>query len=208
MRLKHLSGGNFLMSAQTYNALFTVHGVHHDLPVRHPRPARRVRQLLHAHPHRRARRRLPRLNLLSWYFFLAGACLALLSLFTGHGAPDTGWTFYVPFSIKTGTNVTLAVFAAFVLGFSSMLTGLNFITTIHRMRAPGMTWHRMPLFVWSLYATGWIQVLATPIIGHHLGAGHPGTLLQHRRLRPGQGRRPAALPAHVLDLLPSRRCTS
>ncbi len=78
----------------------------------------------------------PRLNLFSWYFFIAGAVIALLSLFTGGGPPDTGWTFYVPFSIKTGTNVTLAVFGAFVLGFSSMLTGINFITTIHRMRAP------------------------------------------------------------------------
>ena len=90
--------------------------------------------------------------------------IALTSLFTGGGPPDTGWTFYVPFSLKTGTNVTLAVFGAFILGFSSMLTGINFITTIHRLRAPGMTWFRMPLFPWALYATGWIQVLATPIL--------------------------------------------
>jgi cytochrome c oxidase subunit 1 len=107
----------------------------------------------------------PRLNLTSWYFFVAGALLAVLSLVTGGGPPDTGWTFYAPFSIQTGTNVTLAVLAAFVLGFSSILTGLNFITTVHRLRAPGMTWHRMPLFPWALYATGWVQVLATPIIG-------------------------------------------
>jgi len=106
----------------------------------------------------------PRLNLASWYFFMAGALLAVLSLFTGGGPPDTGWSFYAPFSIKTGTNVTLAVFAAFVLGFSSMLTGINFITTIHRLRAPGMTWFRMPLFAWALYSTSWIQILATPII--------------------------------------------
>jgi cytochrome c oxidase subunit 1 len=66
--------------------------------------------------------------------------------------------------LRTGTNVSLAVFAAFVLGFSSMLTGINFVTTIHRLRAPGMTWHRMPLFPWSLYATGWVQILATPIV--------------------------------------------
>ena len=96
---------------------------------------------------------------------MTGAALAITSLFTGNGPPDTGWTFYAPYSIRTGTNVSLAVFAAFVLGFSSILTGLNFITTIHRLRAPGMTWHRMPLFVWSLYATAWVQILATPIIG-------------------------------------------
>jgi cytochrome c oxidase subunit 1 len=86
------------------------------------------------------------------------------ALFTGGGPPDTGWSFYTPFSLRTGTNVTLALFGVFVLGFSSMLTGINFITTIHRLRAPGMTWFRMPLFPWSLYATGWIQVLATPIL--------------------------------------------
>jgi cytochrome c oxidase subunit I len=86
-------------------------------------------------------------------------------MFTGNGPPDTGWTFYAPYSLRSGTNVILGVFAAFVLGFSSILTGLNFITTIHRLRAPGMNWHRMPLFVWSLYGTAWIQVLATPIIG-------------------------------------------
>jgi cytochrome c oxidase subunit 1 len=106
----------------------------------------------------------PRLNLYSWYFFIAGALVALLSLVTGGGPADTGWTFYVPFSLKTGTNVTMAVFGAFILGFSSMLTGINFITTIHRMRCPGMTFMRMPLFPWALYATGWIQVLATPIL--------------------------------------------
>ena len=95
---------------------------------------------------------------------MAGAVLAVLSMFTGGGPPDTGWTFYAPYSLRTGTNVSLAVFAAFLLGFSSILTGINFVTTIHRLRAPGMTWHRMPLFPWSLYATGWVQILATPII--------------------------------------------
>jgi cytochrome c oxidase subunit 1 len=107
----------------------------------------------------------PRLNLFSWWIFLIGSILAVLSQFAGSGPPDTGWTFYAPYSTESGTNVIAAVFAAFVLGFSSILTGLNFIVTIHRMRAPGMTWFRMPLFPWSLYATAWIQVLATPIVG-------------------------------------------
>jgi cytochrome c oxidase subunit 1 len=107
----------------------------------------------------------PRLNLLSWYLYITGAVLALISLFAGGGPPDTGWTFYAPYSLETGTNVSIAVLAAFVLGFSSILTGLNFITTMHRLRAPGMGWFRMPLFPWSLYATGWVQVLATPVVG-------------------------------------------
>jgi cytochrome c oxidase subunit 1 len=102
---------------------------------------------------------------MSWYCYMIGATLAITSLFTGGGPPDTGWTFYAPYSLETGTNVSLAVFAAFVIGISSILTGLNFVTTIHRMRAPGMGWFRMPLFVWAIYATAWIQILATPVIG-------------------------------------------
>jgi cytochrome c oxidase subunit 1 len=165
MRLEQWTMGRTLMSAQTYNALFTVHGVimifmfvvpglpavfgNFFLPI-----------LIGARDVA-----FPRLNLASWYFFIVGALLAVLSLFTGKGAPDTGWTFYVPFSLQSGTNVTLAVFAAFVMGWSSILTGINFITTIHRLRAPGMTWHRMPLFCWALYATSWIQILATPVLG-------------------------------------------
>jgi cytochrome c oxidase subunit 1 len=91
--------------------------------------------------------------------------LAVISVFLPGGPADTGWTFYIPYSIRTTTNVMPALIAAFILGFSSILTGLNFIVTIHRMRAPGMSFFRMPLFVWSLYATAWVQILATPIIG-------------------------------------------
>jgi cytochrome c oxidase subunit 1 len=165
MRIEQLTLQRPLFSPQTYNAFFTVHGVimiflfvlpglsasfgNFFLPIMIG--ARDVA--------------FPRLNLLSWYFFITGALLAVTALFTGNGPPDTGWTFYAPFSLRTGTNVTLGVFAAFVLGFSSILTGLNFIATVHRLRAPGMIWHRMPLFVWSLYATAWVQVLATPILG-------------------------------------------
>ena len=165
MRVEQLSVATPIFPPAVYNAFFTVHGVimifmfvlpglpavfgNFFLPIMIG--AKDVQ--------------FPRLNLLSWYFFIAGALLAVVSLFTGQGPPDTGWTFYAPYSLRTGANVTLAVFAAFVLGFSSILTGLNFITTIHRMRAPGMNWHRMPLFVWSLYGTAWIQVLATPIVG-------------------------------------------
>jgi cytochrome c oxidase subunit 1 len=165
MRLELIAPGPTIVTPKIYNAMFTLHGMimiflfiipgipavfgNFFLPI-----------LIGAKDVA-----FPRLNLLSWWVYLTGAALAVTSLFTGGGTPDTGWTFYVPFSLRSGTNVTLGVFAAFVLGFSSILTGLNFITTIHRMRAPGMSWFRMPLFVWSLYATAWIQILATPILG-------------------------------------------
>lgn len=105
----------------------------------------------------------PRLNLLSWYLYITGGIIAIISLFSD-GFADTGWTFYVPFSISTNTNVSTAVFAAFVLGMASMLTGLNFITTVHRMRRKEMGWMQIPLFTWSLYATSWVQLLATPVV--------------------------------------------
>jgi cytochrome c oxidase subunit I len=107
----------------------------------------------------------PRLNLATWWLYIVGAIVAVSSQFMGSGPPDTGWTFYVPYSFQTPTNIIAAVAGAFILGFSSILTGINFIVTMHRMRAPGMGWLRMPLFPWTLYATAWIQVIATPIIG-------------------------------------------
>lgn len=105
----------------------------------------------------------PKLNLLSWYFLMIGAFIAILSLFWG--GVDTGWTFYTPYSSKSADAVTMVVTGAFIMGFSSILTGLNFIVTIHTLRAPGMTMMRLPLFVWSLYATAIIQVIATPVLG-------------------------------------------
>jgi len=167
MKLEMLTPGQTLpfMTPDRYNALFTLHGVIMIFLFIIPGiPAVFGNLFL---PIQIGARDVifPKINLLSWWLYITGAILALVSLFSGPGPADTGWTFYVPYSIKTGTNVTLAVFAAFVLGFSSIFTGLNFVTTIHRMRAPGMTWFRMPLFVWSLYATGWVQILATPVLG-------------------------------------------
>ncbi|MBX3357948.1 MAG: cbb3-type cytochrome c oxidase subunit I [Phycisphaeraceae bacterium] len=108
----------------------------------------------------------PRLNLLSWYVYLAGSFFAIASvLMLG---VDTGWTFYTPYSTMTDEQhirVVLMITAAFVLGFSSIFTGLNFVVTVHKLRAPGMGWFDMPLFVWGMYATAIIQVLATPVIG-------------------------------------------
>jgi len=105
----------------------------------------------------------PKLNLASWYIFMFGAMLAVATMFTSK--IDTGWTFYTPYSIRTGTAVSMMVTAAFIMGMASVLTGLNFIVTVHKLRAPGMTFHRMPLFVWALYSTSILQVLATPVLG-------------------------------------------
>ncbi len=104
----------------------------------------------------------PRINLLSWYCLIAGALTALLALF--FNGVDTGWTFYTPYSIRTDNGTIWVVLGAFIMGFSSILTGLNFIVTVHKLRAKGMGFFQMPLFVWSLYSTAIIQVLATPVL--------------------------------------------
>lgn len=106
---------------------------------------------------------LPKLNLLSFYLWLAGAVLAVLAIVLG--GFDTGWTFYAPYSLYTDRAIVTIGMAIFILGFSSIFTGLNFIVTVHKLRAPGMTWFRMPLFVWAIYATAILQVLATPVLG-------------------------------------------
>ena len=165
MKLEMLSPGETIMAAQTYNSVFTLHGVIMIFLFIIPGiPAVFGNFML---PLQLGARDVafPRINLISWYLYMIGGSLALISLFTGGGPMDTGWTFYVPYSIRSTANISLSVFAAFVLGFSSILTGLNFITTIHRLRAPGMTWFKMPLFVWGIYSTAWIQILATPVIG-------------------------------------------
>ncbi len=106
---------------------------------------------------------LPKLNLLSFYLWLIGAVLAVLAIVLG--GFDTGWTFYAPYSLYTDRAVVTIGMAIFILGFSSIFTGLNFIVTVHKLRAPGITWFRMPLFVWAIYATAILQVLATPVLG-------------------------------------------
>ncbi|MBI5103320.1 MAG: cytochrome c oxidase subunit I [Nitrospirae bacterium] len=165
MRLELIAPGKTIVEAATYNAFFTLHGVIMIFLFIIPGIPVSLGNFFLPLQIGAGDLAFPRINLLSWWLYMAGGLMALMSLFLGSGPPDTGWTFYAPYSIRTGTNVTMAVSAAFVLGFSSILTGLNFVTTIHRMRAPGMTWFRMPLFVWSLYATAWVQILATPILG-------------------------------------------
>lgn len=165
MKFELIAPGKTIMTAKTYNAFFTLHGIVMIFAVVIPGlPAVFGNFLL---PLMIGARDVafPRLNLLSWYFYVGGVTMVLISQFAGQQAPDTGWTFYAPYSFRTAGNMIPAVFGAFLLGFSSILTGLNFLVTMHRMRAPGMTWLKMPLFPWTLYATGWVQLLATPIIG-------------------------------------------
>jgi cytochrome c oxidase subunit I len=165
IRLELLMPGQQFVSPRVYNSLFTLHGVIMIFLFIIPGIPAVLGNFMLPLQLGAEDVAFPRLNLASWWIYMAGAALALTSLFSGGGAADTGWTFYAPYSLRSGSNVSMAVLAAFILGFSSILTGINFITTIHRLRTKGMTFLRMPLFVWSLYATSWIQVIATPVIG-------------------------------------------
>lgn len=165
MRIELIAPGQTIMDAQTYNGVFTIHGIIMIFVIVIPALPAIFGNFFLPILIGAKDVAFPKLNLFSFYLFFIGAIFGVLSQFIGGGAPDTGWTFYVPYSAESSTNVIYALIAAFILGFSSILTGLNFIVTIHRMRAPGMGWFRMPLFPWSLYATAWIQVLATPIVG-------------------------------------------
>lgn len=165
MKFELISPGEQIMGAQTYNGLFTLHGLTMIFLFVIPGVAAVYGNFFLPILIGAKDVSFPRLNLMSWYLYIIGAIVVLASQFMGDGPPDTGWTFYAPYSLKTNTNVVAAVTGAFILGFSSILTGLNFIVTMHRLRAPGMGWLRMPLFAWSLYGTGWIQLLATPVVG-------------------------------------------
>jgi len=151
-----------LMSAQTYNQVFTLHGaIMVFLFIIPSVPAFMGNFLL---PLMLGAKDVafPKLNLLSFYVYSVASVFFIAALL--NGGLDTGWTFYTPYSTSSGTAVVTATAGAFIAGFSSILTGLNFIVTVHKMRAPGMTWNRMPLFVWAIYATAVIQVLATPVL--------------------------------------------
>ncbi len=163
LRLELMFPGETFISAELYNSVFTLHGVIMIFLFIIPALPAVFGNFFLPIQIGTDDVFFPKLNLLSWYLYMAGGVIAVISLFSD-GFPDTGWTFYVPFSISTNTNVSTAVFAAFVLGMASMITGLNFITTIHRMRHKAMGWLQMPLFTWTLYATSWVQLLATPVV--------------------------------------------
>src|ERR1700681_4459577 len=163
IRLELLTPQGDLFQSETYNKLFTMHGIIMVFFFLVPSiPATLGNFLV---PLMIGARDLafPRINLLSWYIYIIGGVIALTAVV--QGGVDTGWTFYAPFSSTySNTHVILTAIGVFVSGFSSILTGLNFIVTVHTMRAPGMTWNRLPLFVWGHYATSLIQVLGTPVI--------------------------------------------
>ncbi len=161
-RFELLMPGKTIVDAHTYNVLFTFHGAVMVFLFIVPGLAASFGNFLIPLMIGARDVAFPRLNLGSYYLYVLGAIIVLVSLST---PADTGWTFYTPYSIKSGTDVVLLTLGIFVLGFSSILTGLNFIVTIQKLRAPGMTWHRLPLFIWASYATAILQVLATPVIG-------------------------------------------
>jgi cytochrome c oxidase subunit 1 len=163
IRLELLTPAGDLMQSSTYNKVFTAHGIMMVFFFLIPSIPAVLGNFLVPLMIGAKDLAFPRINLLSWYIYMAGGALTFSALL--FGGVDTGWTFYVPYSTNfSNTYVVLAGLGIFVNGFSSILTGLNFIVTIHTMRAPGMTWFRLPLFIWSHYATSLIFILGTPVI--------------------------------------------
>jgi cytochrome c oxidase subunit 1 len=163
VRLELLTPAGDLVESDTYNKLFTMHGIIMIFFFLIPSiPAVLGNFFV---PIMIGARDLafPRLNLASWYIYVVGSAFTLWAVFTG--GVDTGWTFYTPYSTSAAnTKVIPTAVGLFITGFSSILTGLNFIVTIHRMRAPGLTWFRLPLFIWAHYATSLIMILGTPVL--------------------------------------------
>src|SRR6059036_2444621 len=163
IRIHLLTPSGYLVTPETYNKLFTMHGVAMIFFFLIPSIPAVLGNFLIPMMIGAKDLAFPKINLLSWYIYIIGGLFSLFAMLAG--GVDTGWTFYTPYSTSySNTWVIATALGIFVAGFSSILTGLNFIVTVHRMRAPGMTWFRMPLFVWSNYATSLIQVLGTPVI--------------------------------------------
>jgi cytochrome c oxidase subunit 1 len=164
IRAELFTPGKTIVSADNYNRFFTLHGAIMIFLVIIPGIPAALGNF--ALPIMLGARDLafPRVNLFSYYLWVAGALLAMLAI--ALGSVDTGWTFYVPYATTTMMGGVIPVLlGVFLLGFSSIFTGLNFVVTIHKLRAPGMTWFRLPLFAWALYSTAIIQILATPVLG-------------------------------------------
>ncbi|HKG23848.1 MAG TPA: cbb3-type cytochrome c oxidase subunit I, partial [Blastocatellia bacterium] len=163
VRLELLTPPGDFVRAETYNRLFTMHGIVMVFFFLIPAVPAVLGNFLVPIMIGAKDLAFPKLNLLSWYVYNLGALFTLFAIITG--GVDTGWTFYTPLSTNYATgNVIMTGLGIFITGFSSILTGLNFIITVHTMRAPGMTWFRLPLFIWSNYATSLIMVLGTPVI--------------------------------------------
>ncbi|MBC24290.1 MAG: cytochrome c oxidase subunit I [Phycisphaerae bacterium] len=163
LRTELLPPGKTIVGADMYNQFFTLHGAIMVFLVIIPSIPAALGNFVLPIMLGAKDVAFPRLNLFSYWLWIAGAICAVVSLLMG--GFDTGWTFYTPYSTTTETGGVIAVVTGvFILGFSSIFTGMNFIVTIHKLRPPGMTWFRMPLFLWSIYATAMIQVLATPVL--------------------------------------------
>jgi len=163
IRLELLTPAGDLLTADTYNKAFSMHGQIMVFFFLVPSIPAVLGNFLIPMMVGAKDLAFPRINLLSWYLYIAGAALYIWCIMSG--GVDTGWTFYTPFSsLFSNTHVVEAAMAIFIAGFASILTGLNFVVTIHRMRAPGLTWSRLPLFVWAHYAVSLIMLLATPVI--------------------------------------------
>jgi cytochrome c oxidase subunit 1 len=163
IRLELLTPAGDLVQSETYNKLFTMHGIVMVFFFLIPAIPTVLGNFLIPMMIGARDLAFPRLNLLSWYIYVLGGLFTLWAVV--HGGVDTGWTFYTPYSTaSSNTHVIATAVGIFITGFSSILTGLNFIVTIHTMRAPGLTWFRLPLFVWAHYATSLIMVLGTPVI--------------------------------------------
>ena len=163
MRIQLLEPNGAIVQPETYNKLFSIHGIIMVFFFLIPSIPAVLGNFLVPMMIGARDVAFPKLNLLSWYIYVVGSLFTLYCVI--FGGVDTGWTFYTPFSSTySNTHVLAAALGIFITGFSSILTGLNFIVTIHRMRAPGMTWFRLPLFIWSIYATSVIFVLGTPVL--------------------------------------------
>jgi cytochrome c oxidase subunit 1 len=158
----HTVFGHKLVDAQTYNEIFTIHGVVMVFLFIIPSIPGSLGNFVLPLLLGAKDVAFPRLNLTSLYLYWIGAVIAVTAIVTG--GVDTGWTFYTPYSTSTNTAVSLMAMGIFIAGFSSIFTGINFIATMHKLRAPGMGWFDMPLFCWSMYATSLMQVLATPVL--------------------------------------------
>lgn len=162
-RLELLTPAGDLLRSETYNKLFTMHGIVMIFFFLIPSIPAVLGNFLVPIMIGARDVAFPRLNLASWYVFMFGGILGVLAIVLG--GVDTGWTFYTPYStMYANSNVILAVCGAFIAGFSSIMTGLNFVVTIHKMRAPGLTWFRLPLFIWAAYATSLVVLLGTPVV--------------------------------------------
>ncbi len=163
IRLHLMTPQGYLLSADTYNRMFTMHGVAMVFFFLIPSIPAVLGNFLIPLMIGAKDLAFPKINLLSWYVYVVGAAFTLYSMI--NGGLDTGWTFYTPLStVYSNSAVAPAVVGVFITGFSSILTGLNFLVTVHTMRAPGMTWFRLPLFVWSNYAASILMVLGTPVL--------------------------------------------